>query len=47
MKDFKQKYSVFEKALNIEEPWYFVHYELDETDKILHIYLNFVSSFLL
>jgi transposase len=41
MKDFEHKYSVFEKALKIEEPWYIVNYELDEADQVLHIYLNF------
>lgn len=41
MKDFEREYTVFEKALKIEEPWYVTHYDLDESEDTLHIYLNF------
>ncbi|WNF36608.1 ISL3 family transposase [Bacillaceae bacterium IKA-2] len=41
MKDFEQEYSVFQKALNIEEPWYVIGYQLDQSEHQLHIYLDF------
>jgi len=41
MNNFNEEYSVFQKALNIEEPWYVVDYELSQKDQILDIYLDF------
>ena len=41
MEDFNQEYSVFQKALNIEDPWYVVDYELDPKELILDVYLDF------
>ena len=41
MQDFKQEYSLFQKALNIEDPWFVVDYELNQEDLILDIYLDF------
>ncbi|MFK4996901.1 transposase family protein [Bacillus sp. N9] len=41
MNDFNQEYSVFQKALNIEDPWYVIDYELNTKDLILDIYLDF------
>lgn len=41
MNEFNQDYSVFQKALNIEDPWYVLDYELNQQDNILDIYLDF------
>lgn len=41
MKDFQEKYNVFESALGIPEPWYVFHYELDKEEKTFHIYLEY------
>ncbi|WP_062350066.1 ISL3 family transposase [Bacillus kwashiorkori] len=41
MRDFNQEYSVFQKALGIEDPWYVIDYELNQNDYILDIYLDF------
>ncbi|MCM3654518.1 hypothetical protein [Metabacillus litoralis] len=41
MKDFEQEYSVFQKALKIEEPWYITSYQLDQSEHVLHIHLDF------
>lgn len=38
MIDFQEKYNVFESALEIPEPWYVFHRELDKAEKTLHIY---------
>jgi hypothetical protein len=39
MEDFNQNYSVFQKALNFEDTWYVVDYELNTKDLILDVYL--------
>lgn len=44
MKDFQEKYNVFEFALGIPEPWYVFHYELDKEEKTFHIYLEYRSG---
>lgn len=41
MRDFQEKYNVFETALEIPEPWYVFHYELAKEEKILHIYIEY------
>ncbi|ESU30097.1 hypothetical protein G3A_23760 [Bacillus sp. 17376] len=41
MEDFNEEYGVFQKALNIEDPWYVVDYELNQKDLTLDIYLDF------
>ncbi|MFS0647240.1 hypothetical protein [Siminovitchia sp. 179-K 8D1 HS] len=33
MKDFQEEYNVFESALEIPEPWYVFHHELDKDEK--------------
>lgn len=41
MKDFNQVYSVFQKALKIEDPWYVIDYELNQKELILDVYIDF------
>lgn len=44
MKEFEQEYRVFQKALNIEDPWYVVDYSLNQEEKLLDIYLDFTRG---
>lgn len=44
MKDFQEKYDVFESALEIPEPWYVFHHELAKEEKTLHIYIEYRSG---
>ncbi|MDY0404499.1 ISL3 family transposase [Virgibacillus sp. 179-BFC.A HS] len=44
MKDFHEKYDVFESALEIPEPWYVFHYELAKEENTLHIYIEYRSG---
>ncbi|MDQ0217654.1 hypothetical protein J2S21_000743, partial [Peribacillus cavernae] len=39
MRDFNEDYTVFQKALKIEDPWYVIDYELNQNDQILDVYL--------
>lgn len=41
MKEFDQEYSLFERALNIENPWYVVEYELNQKTQTLDVFLDF------
>ncbi|RUQ24489.1 ISL3 family transposase, partial [Peribacillus cavernae] len=41
MRDFNEDYTVFQKALKIEDPWYVIDYELNQNDQILDVYLDF------
>jgi transposase len=41
MRDFNEEYTVFQKALKIEDPWYVIDYELNQKDQILDVYLDF------
>ncbi len=36
-----KRYRLFEEALEIEEPWDVVHYEIDHQTRVLDIYLDF------
>jgi len=44
MKDFQEKYDVFQSALEIPEPWYVFHHELAKEEKTLHIYIEYRSG---
>lgn len=44
MNDFKKKLNVFQSALEIPEPWYVLHHELDKTENTLHIYIDYQSG---
>ncbi|MBU5266551.1 hypothetical protein [Virgibacillus proomii] len=44
MKEFQEKYHVFQSALEIPEPWYVFHYELAKEEKTLHIYIEYRSG---
>lgn len=44
MKDFQEKYNVFQSALEIPEPWYVFHYELAKEERTLHIYIEYRSG---
>jgi transposase len=41
MVEFNQEFSVFQKALKIEDPWYVIDYELNQKDQVLDVYLDF------
>lgn len=41
MVESNQEFSVFQKALKIEEPWYVIDYSLNQKDQILDVYLDF------
>ncbi|MFZ3578045.1 helix-turn-helix domain-containing protein [Virgibacillus sp. DJP39] len=41
MRDYQEKYNVFESALEIPEPWYVFHHELAKEEKTRHIYLEY------
>jgi transposase len=41
MVEFNQEFSVFQKALKIEDTWYVIDYELNQKDQILDVYLEF------
>jgi transposase len=41
MEDIQEELSVFQKALQIESPWYVSYHELDHEQSTLHIGLNF------
>lgn len=41
MKDFDQEFTVFQKALTIEEPWYVEDYKIVEETKQLHLFVDF------
>jgi transposase len=41
MRDFNEDYTVFQRALKIEDPWYVIDYELNQKDQILDVYLDF------
>lgn len=41
MRDLDEEYSVFQKALKIEDPWYVIDYNLNQKDQILDVYLDF------
>lgn len=41
MKDFQEKYNVFQSALEIPEPWYVFHHELAKEENTLHIYIEY------
>ncbi|WP_059104296.1 helix-turn-helix domain-containing protein [Shouchella shacheensis] len=41
IKEFKEKYRLFEEAFEIEEPWDVVRYEIDYQTGVLDIYLDF------
>ncbi|MFC4023514.1 helix-turn-helix domain-containing protein [Oceanobacillus longus] len=43
MKDFQEKYNVFQSALDIPEPWYVFHHELAK-EETLHIYIEYRSG---
>ena len=44
MKDFYQEYSVFQEALNIEDPWYVVKYNLDKLEQCLQTFVFTLSA---
>ncbi|TRM11459.1 ISL3 family transposase [Lentibacillus cibarius] len=44
MKDFQEKYDVFQSALEIPEPWYVFHHELAKEEDTLHIYIEYRSG---
>jgi transposase len=44
MKDYEEKYNVFQSALGIPEPWYVFHHELAKDENALHIYLEYRSG---
>lgn len=44
MKNFEEKYNVFQSALEIPEPWYVFHHELAKDEKTLHIYIEYRSG---
>lgn len=44
MKDFQEKYNVFQSALEIPEPWYVFHHELAKEESTLHIYIEYRSG---
>ncbi|TCP16328.1 transposase [Scopulibacillus darangshiensis] len=41
MKDFEHDFSLFQEALEIQEPWYVSDYKVDHSNQVLHIYLSF------
>ena len=41
MKEFDHEFSVFQRALKIEDPWYVIDFELNPDDQILDLYLDF------
>lgn len=41
MIEFNQEFSVFQKALKIEDPWFVIDYELNQSEQILDVYLDF------
>ncbi len=44
MKDSEQEYNFFQQALNIEDPWYVIDYELNQSKEKLHFHLDFKSD---
>lgn len=44
MNNFENKFNVFQSALEIPEPWYVFHHELDKDEKTLHIYIEYRSG---
>ncbi|ALX47239.1 ISL3 family transposase [Lentibacillus amyloliquefaciens] len=44
MKNFEEKYNMFQSALEIPEPWYVFHHELAKDEKTLHIYIEYRSG---
>jgi transposase len=41
MRDFNKEYSVFQKALKIEDSCYVIDYNLNQEGQILDVYLDF------
>lgn len=41
MQDFEKEYTLFQKALNIQDPWYVDDYKLVESSGQFHIFLDF------
>lgn len=41
MKDYEEKYNVFQSALEIPEPWYVFHHELYKEERALHVYIEY------